>query len=196
MYRNFTQRYPYRSAMMTAGCLAFIGDFACQKIEKKYIHASHKHLKYWDYQRSLRFGFIAGCISPISQRWFHILTKRIFPGDGALPIALKRMLLHQSCAIPCYYCLFFCANTLLNGGSFNDVKQKLRNDFKSTYITNLYVWPAIHTITFWVIPWQYRILFNNIFTGFWNMFFSYMVNRPIEIKYKKKTNVKGVSCDV
>ena len=57
---------------------------------------------------------------------------------------------------------FFSYMTIVQGGTWEDVKVKLRRDFWSAYLAELAVWPAFQTLNFSRVPVRHQLLMVNL----------------------------------
>ena len=72
---------------------------------------------------------------------------------------------------------FFVSQTLMNGGTWNDVKTRLEKHYINTLKMNLLVWPAAMLFNFKFIPLEFQVLYSNIIGFFWGMYLSYTIHK-------------------
>lgn len=144
----------------------------------------------FDYPRLARFMFYNFSVAPLIHTWFTVLDKR-FPiplGTKALPSShvtrfaprllttmapgLKRMVVDQALFAPFGLALMFSSLTLLEGGNFADVKEKLDKTYLTALKANYAVWPLVQFVNFSVMPLQYRLPFVSLVGIAWNAFLS------------------------
>ena len=63
---------------------------------------------------------------------------------------------------PLHVASFFSYMTIVQGGSWQDVKDKLQRDFWSAYLAELAVWPAFQTFNFSKVPVRHQLLMVNL----------------------------------
>eukprot|EP01084_Bolivina_argentea_P315310 546244_1 len=164
-------RRPITMAIISTGALSFVGDIACQYIEHSLSDIENKKYK-WNVKRSIRFGGVGMLLGPQLSFWYSTLATKIFIGE-TFSIALKRMCLDQSAFAPWCICFVFTLNTHIDGGNFTDSKNRIKDQFLTTYKVNLMVWPMTQLINFWLIPPQFRVLIANFVALWWNTYLSY-----------------------
>lgn len=107
--------------MVTTGGLSFVGDVICQNIEFQYFNNNMSGIKAfeWNYIRSLKFGFVGITYGPQIAFWYKTLATKIFPGQEAIGLALKRMMLDQTLFASYSICYWIPVTTLLVCYFFN-----------------------------------------------------------------------------
>ncbi|KAG0001023.1 hypothetical protein BGZ79_005203 [Entomortierella chlamydospora] len=123
-----------------------------------------------NYPRMGRFMLYNFSVAPLVHTWYTVLDKS-FPlvtnNAGissnlstnnitaqslrlahSISPALKRMVADQALFAPVGLALFFTGLTLLEGGSFQDIKDKLSNTYLPTLKANYMVWPLVQLVNF------------------------------------------------
>lgn len=110
-------------------------------------------------------------MAPLQHKWFSFLS-RIFPLPSAslanklklttptspLAAAFKRVVLDQCIFAPVGLAAFFTYMTYAEGGTWREVRKRLRNKYWETLKANFLVWPAAQMLNFRVIPLQFQIV--------------------------------------
>eukprot|EP01133_Synstelium_polycarpum_P004342 gene4342-5070_t len=94
----------------------------------------------FDYARAMRmsvFGFFA--TGPLFHYWYHLLDSS-FPKKVMTHVVLKAGLDQLICA-PIFDAFFFMGMGTLEGKSWQQIKDKLRQDWLKTYLVDCAVWP-------------------------------------------------------
>src|SRR5262245_12837796 len=77
---------------------------------------------------------------------------------------------------PVGICLVFVSVTLLNGGSVEEAKTKVKNDMLKTFVTGTLFWPFVSFINFHFIPFDYRPFVGSVAGAIWNVYLSSVAN--------------------
>lgn len=165
---------------LTGGVLFATGDtIAQQLVEKK--GSNH------DLRRTLRLALYGGCVfSPLASLWFSKGLERVQFASKPANIITK-VALDQTIASPTFVALFFSVSTLMAGGSVDDAKNKVRDNWWSTLKTGWSVWIPVQAINMALVPVSQRLLFVNVVSIFWNTFLSIKssasnkVDSPVEL---------------
>lgn len=150
---------------LTGGVLFATGDtIAQQAVERR----GSKH----DMPRTLRLALYGGCVfSPIASIWFSKVLERVAFKSRYANIATK-VALDQAIAGPALTATFFSVTTLMAGGSLNDAKKKVEQNWWPTLKTAWCLWIPVQTINMALMPVNQRLLFVNVVSIFWNTFLS------------------------
>ncbi|GAK64776.1 integral membrane protein, Mpv17/PMP22 family [Moesziomyces antarcticus] len=149
---------------LTGGVLFATGDTIAQQLVEK--RRSH------DYPRTFRLALYGGCVfSPLASLWFGKVLERVQFASKPANIAAK-VALDQGIASPAFIALFFGTTTLMNGGSPQDAKKKIQDNWWPTLKTAWGLWIPVQTINMAVVPPMQRLLFVNVVSIAWNTFLS------------------------
>ncbi|XP_071804368.1 mitochondrial inner membrane protein Mpv17-like isoform X1 [Asterias amurensis] len=179
-YTRFLQAHPLKAQMMNTCVLMGVGDIVSQQVVEKAGLKNHNVIRT---VRQASFGLIIG--GPLLFTWFSTLD-RLVKGAGTIRV-LKMVAIDQSVMAPLFITTFFSYIGLTSGLSIQNVRDKLKKDFKTTLLTNYKVWPAVQLVNFYFVPLQHRVLAVNLVAVFWNTYLSWMANTPIE-EGQKDTN--------
>lgn len=150
---------------LTGGVLFATGDTIAQQLVEK---RGSRH----DFPRTFRLALYGGCVfSPLASLWFSSALERVRFTSRYANIATK-VALDQFIASPAFIALFFSTTTLLNGGSLNDAKQKVKQNWWNTLKTAWALWIPVQSLNMALVPPNQRLLFVNVVSIFWNTFLS------------------------
>lgn len=150
---------------LTGGVLFATGDTIAQQLVEKR-RSNH------DVPRTLRLALYGGAVfSPLASIWFGKVLERVQLASKPANIATK-VALDQGVAAPTFVAMFFTVTTLMAGGSPQDAKQKLHDNWWSTLKTGWAVWIPVQAINMALVPVNARLLFVNVVSIFWNTFLS------------------------
>lgn len=150
---------------LTGGVLFATGDTIAQQLVEK---RGSRH----DIPRTLRLGLYGGAVfSPLASIWFGKVLEKVKFASPAANIATK-VALDQGIASPAFIALFFSVTTLMNGGSVNDAKKKVQDNWWPTLKTAWGLWIPVQGLNMALVPPTQRLLFVNVVSIFWNTFLS------------------------
>ena len=66
------------------------------------------------------------------------------------------------------------------GGDIKEIRSRLSQEFKHTYITDVLIWSPIQLINFRYLPVLYQPILVNSVSVFWNGYLSYVQNKDIK----------------
>ena len=141
-----------------------------QIVEKKGSHHS--------FRRTLRMCIMGVIIGPIQRTWF-LTLERYIPPTSKIQI-LKKLIVDQTVYGPFIIFFFYSLSGALSGQDFNDIKQMLQERYIKTIFTAYKVWPFVQAINFTFVPLQNRANFVQAVALCWNMYLSWMANKPIK----------------
>lgn len=104
--------------------------------------------------------------------WWYIFLDKVFAGQSGLPVVLIQLAIDQVIWSPIFFVIYYAYMALLNGGNWNELKEKLTKELIPVSIASAKVWVPVQFITFKYIPPQFRVLWGNIVALGWNVYFS------------------------
>ncbi|OMJ78960.1 hypothetical protein SteCoe_21134 [Stentor coeruleus] len=173
-YNGLLKKRPVLTRSITAFWISLTGDFACQYLESKLDNTKFSEI--FTLKRSLNlaiFGFAV--VTPGMHFWYQYLA-RTFPGTGFRAVSMK-FILDRVLIPPPLVMGFFVSQTLMNGGSWEDVKSRVQKNYLNALQMNLLVWPAAMIINFKYVPLDFQVLFSNVVGFFWSMYLSYAIHK-------------------
>ena len=139
-----------------------------------------------DGRRTLRMGIMGIIIGPIQRTWF-LTLERFIPPTSKIQI-VKKLIVDQTIYGPFIIFFFYSLSSTLAGKDFHEVKLLLQERYIETILTAYKVWPFVQAVNFSVVPLQHRANFVQIVSLCWNMYLSWMSNKPIGSNVERQTN--------
>ncbi|KAJ3214993.1 hypothetical protein HK099_006572 [Clydaea vesicula] len=138
IYSSLLHKHPIFIQSLSAGALFGLGDVISQVVVEKKIQKNENY----DFNRSARFllygTFIAG---PSVSSWY-ILINRKFASLSPVKALLAKVSLDQLIFAPSFIAVFFTYNSLCEGRTLSETKEKLSLAFPSALINNYKIWPG------------------------------------------------------
>ena len=173
-YNRLLKTNPLLTRSTTAFFIAFNGDIFCQYLESKLDGKN-----FWDIlnlRRSINLGIFGfGIVTPALHYWYKYLAVT-FPGTSFRPVAIK-FILDRTVIPPPLVMGFFVSQTLMNGGTWEDVKMRVNNNYINALKMNLVVWPAAMLVNFRFVPLEFQVLYANVIGFFWNIYLSFVIHK-------------------
>lgn len=107
---------------------------------------------------------------PAATTWFKFLQTKIRFQNKKLEIG-ARVAVDQLVFAPTNLFVFLSTMSILEGVS---PREKLARTYKSALQGNWMVWPFVQVVNFSFVPVDYRVLFVNGLSIFWNCYLSYV----------------------
>ncbi|XP_023231109.1 protein Mpv17-like [Centruroides sculpturatus] len=146
------------------------GDIISQTIIEK------KQFKKIEMIRVARFTFLGTfMVGPVLKTWYTVLEK--FVGVKGATSGLKKMLLDQTVFAPIFLINFVTIMGILQNETSTEIKKRIQRDYVTILMSNYKLWPTVQLFTFYVIPFQFRVIFVNVVAIFWNSYLSWKSNR-------------------
>mmetsp|Transcript_42581 Transcript_42581/g.107448 ORF Transcript_42581/g.107448 Transcript_42581/m.107448 type:complete len:235 (-) Transcript_42581:176-880(-) len=180
---------PYATQMLTAGTLWATGDVLAQNLEGNP----------YDWQRTLRLAFFGFAFSgPLNCWWYRRLDK--FTNHLAankLKFLASKVFLDQCVFEPPHMASFFIATSLIEGHSFEWIKEKMKEEYISTYLMDCRLWPVVQALNFYFVPLHWQALVVHSVSIGWNAYLSMVRHRevPSEVVAAKTTKASKASLE-
>lgn len=172
-YQTAVTRYPKITNTITSGLVASIGDAGAQFIERTN-NVSNKH----DFKRSLKMLVYGSLFTGIPFIYWYKALDKMFGTLPTFATAIKKSITNQVTWSPCITLAFFTyTNTVEYLGDgletiYRETKNKIYNDFVSTFIRAACVFTIANIINFYSIPPPFRVVFNNSVAAGWTVYLS------------------------
>ena len=161
------------------------GDAICQTVFIQKAKSDHKkdpsiEIPSYDLIRTLRIGCYGLLVSgPLSYGWYKYLDKFLVLKKNAsrsetIKLAIYKVFVDELVFGPITLGAFFYVVSLFEGKTPQQALQKLKDEFWTTFIVDLLLWPGAQYINFRYLPTHYRILYISTLNIFWNSFLSFM----------------------
>eukprot|EP00598_Pedospumella_elongata_P010764 CAMPEP_0184990462 /NCGR_PEP_ID=MMETSP1098-20130426/32563_1 /TAXON_ID=89044 /ORGANISM="Spumella elongata, Strain CCAP 955/1" /LENGTH=236 /DNA_ID=CAMNT_0027515661 /DNA_START=122 /DNA_END=832 /DNA_ORIENTATION=+ len=184
-YNALLDKYPLATKMTTSAVLGGLSDVLVQTMSHKAIDQSFK----LDFQRVLVFTTVCGLyFAPVVDAWFTFLAKIPFPAQlsdngKVLAMLVVDQTVGAALVTGGFFYAFELAERLIAPSPLPYVRTifeagtvALRNNLIPTIMASWYCWPLVNFINFRYVPPQYRLLFTNIASIFWNMYLTGVAN--------------------
>jgi len=123
----------------------------------------------FDLRRVLRNGLIGACFGPVVHAYYE-WSDVVLPLDGLGTTAFNRplkILMDQTLYASVKYSMYFAAVTTMDGGSAQDALDTVKAKLWPAMRTGWKFWPAVHCLTYTVIPARHRVLWVNCADLIW-----------------------------
>eukprot|EP00529_Nitzschia_sp_RCC80_P027708 CAMPEP_0113474498 /NCGR_PEP_ID=MMETSP0014_2-20120614/18619_1 /TAXON_ID=2857 /ORGANISM="Nitzschia sp." /LENGTH=253 /DNA_ID=CAMNT_0000367355 /DNA_START=91 /DNA_END=852 /DNA_ORIENTATION=- /assembly_acc=CAM_ASM_000159 len=132
-----------------------------------------KHLSH-DWQRSSHVAITGLTLSgPISHAWYNVLERMVTTRHRYFGVAL-RMVLDAVLFSPVAVAGYFTWRSALEGKGWNCIREKLEAKWSKALMASWSYWPVANVISFSFVPVQFRVLYNNVLSLFFNGYLSHI----------------------
>ncbi|XP_013138032.1 PREDICTED: mpv17-like protein [Papilio polytes] len=129
-----------------------------------------------DKNRAARYGiFGTFFMAPVFYNWMKY-TSRFFKGK-TLITAITRAVIEQISYSPLAMAYFFFGMSALEGKSYNECVDEVREKFWPTYKIGALFWPTTQTINFYFISEKNRIVFVSAASFVWTVYLAHVKSR-------------------
>lgn len=193
-YMNALDRYPVRVKMVQSLVIAAVGDILAQKLTMSSSSSSPSssspsssssspqneeatvpHANALDWRRTGALSAYAFVWSgPFAHFWFNAAEKLVTSKGWSGVV--KKVFLDQFVIGPPCTLLFFVAVGALEGHGRAKIEDNVQKNLLRTQLACWSVWPAIHMVTFSVIPVPLRPLFSGAMSVLWSGFVSWSLH--------------------
>ncbi|KAE8896672.1 hypothetical protein PF005_g23585 [Phytophthora fragariae] len=190
LYDEWLHRQPLLTKMVTSSVLFGLGDRLAQRVEKigktdeeleemaKDNVVEEGHLMSESAAKTVRMMVWGGMImTPMMHTWYNLM-ERVFVGTGKL-VAAKKVVADMVFVAPQMPIWFYTSTGLMAGRTLQDAFDDSIEKQPMTLMANYMLWPAANSITYGVMPLEYRLLFANCVHLGWASFLSYMASHTI-----------------
>uniref|UniRef100_B4N588 GK19158 n=2 Tax=Drosophila willistoni TaxID=7260 RepID=B4N588_DROWI len=159
-------KYLIVTNILGSGILLVIGDMVTQQLE--YLAQNYP----FDYHRSGQMLITGLILGPI-QHLFYNLLDHILPESTHI-VTLKKIFWDQLLMSPIYLFGFFYLTSLLEGRSFEESNDEIKEKFLYTWMMDCIIWPAVQYFNFRYLKSVYRVAFTNITNCLYIVLLSYI----------------------
>lgn len=154
-YEHSLRTRPLQTQMVTSTVLWGLGDLFAQRIDGKHSHNKTRTLS------TAAYG--ATVIGPIGHYFYmgmdQVVTR--YFKIGTFGFVLAKVLGDELLFGPVHVGGYFAWMTLAEGGSLQDVKHRIQQDFIPTFMAECLYWPFIQGFNFWKVPVKHQLLVVN-----------------------------------
>ncbi|GMF30247.1 unnamed protein product [Phytophthora fragariaefolia] len=188
LYDEWLHRQPLLTKMVTSSVLFGLGDRLAKRVEKmgkideelEERIVEEGHLLSESARKTVRMMVWGGMImTPMMHTWYNLM-ERVFVGSGKL-VAAKKVVADMVFVAPQMPIWFYTSTGLMAGETLQDAFNDSIEKQPMTLMANYMLWPAANSITYGVMPLEYRLLFANCVHLGWASFLSYMATHPIPV---------------
>ncbi|GBB83762.1 hypothetical protein RclHR1_10430005 [Rhizophagus clarus] len=202
-YSTNYQNHPSITLAFTNAGLALTSDSLAQSISllRSKNESSNLSSQQFDFSRLGRFTIYGFSIAPLVNKWFTFLDKKypfnlnvkphqpikqnvLFNKNSLMKqhqMIFKRVLLDQIFFAPFGLCLFFGGISVLEGRSFEGIKEKFDEAYIPALKMNYTIWPIVQFINFRFLPLRYRVPFVSSIGVLWNAYLSLLNSKVPEV---------------
>lgn len=167
LHRAFSDKYLLFTNVGLSMSLSAVGDV----IEQNYEMITKK-IDGWDQKRT-RNMTLSGCsIGIFCHAWYRYLDKFI-PGYS-LRIVIKKVAVDQFVASPVCISIFFLTLAALEDTSKEEFVKEIKSKAWKLYAAEWMIWPPAQFINFYLLPYKYRVLFDNSISLCYDIFTSHV----------------------
>lgn len=154
-YEHSLKTRPLQTQMVTSTILWGLGDTFAQRIDKQ-----HKQDKFRTVSTA---AYGATVIGPIGHYFYHGMDKVVtrYFKIGTFGFVVAKVLGDELLFGPIHVGGYFAWMTLAEGGSWQDVKNRVKQDFIPTFVAECLYWPFIQGFNFWKVPVKHQLLVVN-----------------------------------
>jgi len=179
-YMQALQKNPIRTKAMTSAVLNMISDLVAQAITIFNPNNDNKNNKSFDLIRTLKFGCFGALVTgPYFHFWYE-LVGNFFKGMEGEKVYLYKILADRFVATPIFFCLFYTWSALTSlpqdkwsVAVLSDIDKKLA----PTVVNSLFLYVPAQYYNFKYVPLLFRVLFGNLVSLIWNVYFSIKNNK-------------------
>eukprot|EP00871_Galdieria_phlegrea_P004594 jgi/Galph1/5135/GphlegSOOS_G3736.1 len=161
--------------LLTKALTSFIGFSIGDILAQKFLSPVGSEFQM---DRLLRMALFGLLIHGPTGHIFYSNLDKLIPGTEAWKVASK-VAIDQLLWAPIFAVIFFGFLGISEGQSFQQIKAKIRQDWKTALLASWKVWPLAHAINFRFIPSNQRLLYINGVQIFYNVFLSIIGNRRL-----------------
>ena len=136
-YNSLLKTSPLSTRIITAFGIALSGDALSQYIESQLQKVDF--FNHFNVKRSLNLALYGSLVfTPFLHHWYIFLAKK-FPGNNIKTVA-KKLVADRVFLAPFFVLGFFISQTLMNGGTWKDVENRIEKNFFPVLKMNVVVW--------------------------------------------------------
>ncbi|KAG7393395.1 hypothetical protein PHYPSEUDO_009599 [Phytophthora pseudosyringae] len=190
VYDEWLHRRPLLTKMATSSVLFGLGDRLAQRVEKigktdeeleemaKDNVVQDDRLMSESAAKTVRMMVWGGLfLSPMMHTWYNLMEK-VFVGTGKL-VAAKKVVADMVFVAPQMPIWFFTTTGVMAGTPPRQALDGAVEKQPMMLLANYMLWPAANSITYGVMPLEYRLLFANVVNVGWASVLSYMATHPV-----------------
>ncbi len=186
-YESYLANKPILTKSLINVIIYLLGDWLSQTAFTK-----TNNLLEFDLQRTLRNGLIGLCFGPLVHEYYEF-SDAILPPQNGLVTRLQKILMDQTLYLTIKCSMYIGAVGLLAGEDRQTIGQTIRDKIGGIVVTAWKFWPAVHCVTYSVIPSQHRVLWVNSVDLVWNAILSSAAQKSEETEESSAEKTELVS---
>lgn len=160
--------------------LSVTGDLIQQKYQ-----IVHKEINDFDARRAAHVAATGSLIGPFCHYWYIVLDKYL-PGR-TFRIIMKKLVVDQLICSTVVIGLYLGTLAILEKRTLREMKKEVLGKGLNLYQAEWLVWPPAQIINFYFLPTRFRVLFDNIISFFFDIYFSRVkFGRPVNDDQSKQ----------
>ncbi|CAG9812100.1 unnamed protein product [Chironomus riparius] len=163
-------KYLLLTNTVSSGFLMYIGEYFAQRIQK----SKNMNENGYDREKMKQLAVVGLSQGPL-HHYTYMWMERLLPGNAKSTI-VKKIMSDQFIVSPVFILHYFYTSYFLEGRKVTETNELLKDKFLKVYVADWLVWPATQFINFQFVPLQYRVLYINMITMFYNIFLCYVKN--------------------
>ncbi|KAK7500264.1 hypothetical protein BaRGS_00008487 [Batillaria attramentaria] len=148
--------------------LSITGDV----FQQWYQSARKQNSQPWDKRRTAHMAGTGLLIAPFIHYWY-VFLDRWLPGR-TFRILWRKVLMDQLVCSPVYLSIFVLSLGIMEGRSWENIKDDVRGKGSVLYVAEWVVWPPAQFVNFYFLPSKYRVLYDNTISLAFDTFWSYV----------------------
>ncbi|ORY02720.1 hypothetical protein K493DRAFT_207892 [Basidiobolus meristosporus CBS 931.73] len=195
-YTKRLHTHPLSTLALTNGALAIVSDILAQSISKppnpappeedNFVNTeSVREEQKYNFARTARLSFYGFATAPLINKWYTVLDKG-FPlpkasssgmRSNVVKAVVKRVAADQILFAPFGLVLFFTGISIMEGASWEGIKDKFEKAYLPGLIANYQLWPLAQMVNFFYVPLKLRVPFASTVGVFWTAYLSWLNSR-------------------
>jgi protein Mpv17 len=160
-YTTSLAEQPIFTKTMINVVIYLLGDWLSQTIFQG------KNVLDFDLWRTLRNGYIGMCFGPMVVLYYHF-SDTILPMDGSIINRVEKICMDQTIYLAVKCSIYLASVGMLQGEPFSTVSARVKDRLPTIMTTAWKFWPAVHCLTYSIIPAEHRMLWVNSVDLIWN----------------------------
>jgi protein Mpv17 len=171
-------KYLLLTNTISSGVLMYVGEYVAQRIEKAKFPEKSK--ADYDKQKMIQLGVVGLSQGPL-HHYTYMWMERLLPGNAPKTV-FKKILSDQLIVSPVFIVHYFYTTYFLEQKDLRESTDLFKDKFIRVYIADWLVWPCSQFFNFYFVPIQYRVLYINLITCFYNIFLCYVKNEKKSVE--------------
>lgn len=163
--KAFSKRYLFYTNVFISFSLSGAGDFVEQQYEITKCTSDD-----YDLTRTKNMS-VSGASAGVLTHFWYVYLDKIIPG-ASFPVVMKKLVLDQIICSPLIILNMFVVVGFFEKKTCSEIIDEIKNKSVTLYIAEWVVWPPAQFINFYLIPSRFRILYDNIISFGYDIYYS------------------------